>query len=152
MTEGRVLDSATGERMFILEATPDALRFELFSPPRQPPPPQNAHPTQEERFQVLEGRLRATIAGKTRDFGAGESFSVPPNTMHRVRNLSTEPARALVTFVPAHGMLPFFEDLMRLRSLNPIGLARLVKHHRDAVRLGPPFAQVLALLGLFVRN
>jgi hypothetical protein len=55
-----------------------------------------------------------------------------------------------VEFAPAHGMLPFFEDLMTLTGMNPLGLARLVKRHRDAVRLGAPFRQVLGFLGLFV--
>jgi len=139
MTHERVLESVTGERMVIQETTPEVLRFELHSPPKQPAPPANAHPTQEERFHVIAGRLRATIAGTTRDYGAGESFTIPANTFHRVRNVSAEPARAQVEFVPARGMLPFFEDLMALTGMNPVGLARLVKRHRDAVRLAAPF-------------
>jgi quercetin dioxygenase-like cupin family protein len=150
MTTDRVLESVTGERMVIQEATPDVLRFELHSPPQQPSPPPSAHPTQEERFQVIEGRLQARIAGRTHDYGPGETFIIPPNTFHVVRNPFLEPARAQIEFVPAHGMLPFFEDLMSLTGMNPLGLARLVKRHRDAVRLAPPFAQILGFIGLFV--
>jgi hypothetical protein len=126
------------------------LRFELHSPPKQPPPPANAHPTQQERFRVLAGHLRATIGGTTRGYGPGESFTIPANTFHRVRNVLEHPARAEVVFTPAHGMLPFFEELMGLRGMNPIGLARLVTGHRDAVRVAPPFAQILGVLGVFV--
>jgi quercetin dioxygenase-like cupin family protein len=152
MQTERVLQSVTGERMVILVATEDLLRFELHSPPSQPSPPPSAHPTQEERFHVIEGRLRATIGGKTRDFGPGESFIVPANTYHRVRNASPAPARAVVEFVPARGILPFFEDLMALTGMSPSGLARLLKRHRDAARVAPPFAQILGVVGLFVRN
>jgi mannose-6-phosphate isomerase-like protein (cupin superfamily) len=152
MTTHRVLQSVTGECMVILQDSPAALRFELHSPPRQPPPPLSAHPTQEERFHVLAGHLRATIAGTTGDYGPGERFTVPPNTVHRVRNVSEEPACAEVAFVPACGMLPFFEDLMGLRGMNPLGLARVLQRHDDAVRVSAPFAQILAVLGLVVRT
>jgi hypothetical protein len=138
--------------MVVLEDRPELLHFELHSPPKQPPPPANAHPTQEERFRVLDGHLRATIGGRTQDYGPGETFTIPTGTFHRVRNVSQEPARAEVEFRPAQGMLPFFEDLMRLRGMNPLGLAQLVKRHPDAVRLGVPFAQILGVVGLFVRS
>jgi hypothetical protein len=100
---------------------------------------------------VLEGRLRATIGGTTRDYGPGESFAIPAGTFHVVRNASAEAARAAVEFSPATGMLAFFEELMGLTRMTPWGLARLLKRHRDAITLAAPFAQILGFLGLFVR-
>jgi hypothetical protein len=142
MGGARVLTSVTGERLVIREATPARLRFDLYSPPRQPAPPRAAHPTQVESFAVLEGRLRATVESVTRDYGPGERFVIPAGAYHVVRNAADASARAAVAF---------FEELTALRRLTPLGLARLVKRHRDAIRLAPPFAQLLAFLGPFVR-
>jgi len=145
-TADQILSSVTGEWMVILQNTPALLRFELFSPPKQPSPPRAAHPIQEERFQVLDGHLCATIGDTTQVYGPNETFVIPADTFHVVRNTSAEPARAIVAFAPATRMLSFFEELMGLTRISPMRMARLVKRHRDAVVLAPPFAQLLGLL------
>lgn len=61
-----------------------------------------------------------------------------------------QPARVLVEFSPAEGILTFFEDVMGLTSMNLIAIVRVVKHHRNAVRLAPPSAQIVCILGRFV--
>ena len=77
MAAERTLESVTGERMVIKESTPDLLRFERHLPPKQRPVPKVAHPTQQARLHVLEGRLHGTVGGTTRDYAAGESLTVP---------------------------------------------------------------------------
>lgn len=151
MAAERVLESVTGERIVIQESTPDVLRFERHLPPSQRPVPKVAHPAQGAHLTVLEGRLRATVGAQTRDYEAGESFAVPAGVFHSAWNVDTRPARVLVEFSPAVGILAFFADVMELTSMNLLGIARVVKHHRDAVRLAPPYAQIVGLLGLFVR-
>jgi quercetin dioxygenase-like cupin family protein len=151
MVTERTLESVTGERMVIQESTPDVLRFERHLLPRQRPVPKVAHPTQEAHLKVLEGRLHATVGGKTRDYGAGESLTVPAGTFHSAWNVDAQPARVLVEFSPAEGILGFFEEMMGLTSMNLLGIAWVVKHHREAVRLAAPYAQIVGLLGLFVR-
>ena len=39
-------------------------------------------PSQAERFEVLEGELRAVVDGSERRYGGGESFGVPPDATH----------------------------------------------------------------------
>lgn len=151
MVGERVLESVTGERIVIQESTPDVLRFERHLPPNQRPVPKVAHPTQGAHLKVLEGRLHATVGAETRAYKAGESFAVPAGVFHSAWNLDTRPARVLVEFSPAVGILAFFEDVMGLTSMNLLGIVRVVKHHRGAVRLAPPYAQIVGLLGLFVR-
>lgn len=57
----------------------------------------------------------------------------------------------LVEFSPAEGLLEFFEEMMGLTSMNLLVVVRVVKHHRDAVRLPAPYAQIVGPLGIFVR-
>ena len=151
MVADRTLESVTGERMVIKESTPDLLRFERHLPPKQRPVPKAAHPTQEAHLKVLEGRLHVTVGKTTRDYGVGESFTVPAGAFHSAWNVDAQPARVRVEFRPAEGILAFFEEMMGLTSMNLLGVVRVVKHHRDAVRLAAPYAQVIGLLGLFVR-
>ena len=142
MVAERILESVTGERLVIQHSTPDLLRFERHLPPKQRPAPKVAHPTQEARLKVLEGRLHAAVGGTTRDYGAGESFTVPAGTFHSAQNLEAQPARMLVEFRPADGLLEFFEEMMGLTSMNLLAVVRVVKHHRGAVRLSAPYAQL----------
>jgi len=41
--------------------------------------------------------------------------------------------------------------MMGLTSMNLLAVVRVVKHHRDAVRLAAPYAQIVGLLGVFLR-
>ncbi len=151
MGRERVLESVTGERIVIQESTRDVLRFERHLPPNQRPVPKVAHPTQGAHLKVLEGRLHAAVGTKTRDYEAGESFAVPAGAFHSAWNADTRPARVLVEFSPAVGILAFFADVMGLTSMNLLGIVRVVKRHRGAVRLAPPYAQIVGLIGLSVR-
>lgn len=151
MAAERVLESMTGERMIIQESTPELLRFERYLPPQQRPVPKVAHPTQGAQLKILEGRLHATVGTQTRDYGPGESFTVPAGAFHSAWNVDEQPARVLVEFRPAEGLLAFFEAVMGMTSMNPLGIASVIKHHRNAVRLPAPYAQIVGLLAPFVR-
>jgi hypothetical protein len=61
--------------------------------------------------------------------------------------VDAQPARVLVEFRPSDGLLAFFAEMMGLTSMNLRGVVRVVKHHRDAVQLAAPYAQVVGLLG-----
>ncbi len=50
--------------------------------PDRPPP--HFHPNQTERFEVLEGEIRAVIGGEERSFAAGSRFEVSPGTVHQM--------------------------------------------------------------------
>jgi quercetin dioxygenase-like cupin family protein len=151
MTEERILESMTGERIVVKESTPGLLRFERYLPPKQRPVPKVAHPTQSARLKVLQGRLHTAVGAQTREYGPGESFDVPAGTFHSAWNVDAQEALVLVEFSPAEGLLPFFEEVMGLTSMNPLGITRIIKHHPGAVRLPAPYAQMAGLLGLFVR-
>jgi cupin domain len=72
-------------------------------------PPEHFHPTQVERFEVLEGSMRAIVDGRERVYGTGESFEVPPGTPHQMA--AEGPTRMRWEVRPALRTAEFFERL-----------------------------------------
>jgi len=72
-------------------------------------PPEHLHPTQAERFEVLEGTIRAVVDGEERTYGPGESFDVPAGAPHQMT--ADTPARLRWEVRPALRTAEFFERL-----------------------------------------
>ena len=72
-------------------------------------PPEHLHPKQAERFEVLEGRMRAIVDGEERVYEEGESFDVPPGTAHQMA--AEGPTRMRWEVKPALRTAEFFERL-----------------------------------------
>jgi quercetin dioxygenase-like cupin family protein len=72
-------------------------------------PPEHLHPSQAERFEILEGAMRAIIDGNERLYGAGESFEVPTGTPHQMA--AEGPTRMRWEVRPALRTAEFFERL-----------------------------------------
>jgi quercetin dioxygenase-like cupin family protein len=72
-------------------------------------PPEHIHPSQVERFEVLEGTIRAIVDGTERRYGPGESFEVPAGTPHQMT--AEGPARTRWEVRPALRTAEFFERL-----------------------------------------
>jgi quercetin dioxygenase-like cupin family protein len=72
-------------------------------------PPQHFHPSQVERFEVLEGTIRAIVDGTERRYGPGESFEVPAGTPHQMT--ADGPARTRWEVRPALRTAEFFARL-----------------------------------------
>ena len=73
-------------------------------------PPEHLHPSQDERFEVLEGRVRAIVGGDERLYGPGETFGVPAGTPHQMA-AEGGPARFRWEVRPALRTAEFFERL-----------------------------------------
>jgi quercetin dioxygenase-like cupin family protein len=72
-------------------------------------PPEHFHPRQVERFEVLEGTIRAIIGGTERRYGPGETFEVPAGTSHQMA--AEVPSRVKWEIRPALHTAEFFERL-----------------------------------------
>jgi quercetin dioxygenase-like cupin family protein len=72
-------------------------------------PPEHLHPSQDERFDVLEGAVRTIIDGVERRYEAGETFEVPAGTPHQMTG--DGPARVRWEVRPAMRTAEFFEAL-----------------------------------------
>jgi len=79
---GRVIHNPiSGERIAIRSGAAGTggrlLVFDLSLPPGGHVPARHAHPIQEERFTVMEGRMRFSFAGNAILVNPGESVVVP---------------------------------------------------------------------------
>ena len=76
----------SGERIVIrtraAETGGKLLVFDLSLPPGGHVPARHAHPIQEERFTVMQGRMRFSFAGNTILVSPGESVVVPKGQAH----------------------------------------------------------------------
>jgi quercetin dioxygenase-like cupin family protein len=92
-------------------ADTDGELLELESIWEQPgqPPPAHLHPSQEERFEILEGTLQVDVDGMRRALSQGDELVVPPGTPHAMWNEGPEPARATWVTRPALRTEQFFE-------------------------------------------
>ena len=84
--------------------------FEMTVPPGANVPPPHSHADNEECVYVLDGVLRYSVDGETRDLGPGESMFTPRGSVHAFSNTSTAPARALVMMTPDIGP-GYFRDV-----------------------------------------
>ncbi|WP_345637540.1 cupin domain-containing protein [Rugosimonospora acidiphila] len=88
---------------------PGRLAWELVLAPGGRVPSSHAHPAQEERFTVIEGRMRFRVGLRPIVAGAGTTVVVPPGTVHSFANAGPDPARVLVTTDPALEMAALLE-------------------------------------------
>jgi quercetin dioxygenase-like cupin family protein len=72
-------------------------------------PPEHFHPTQVERFDVLDGAVRAIIDGAERRYESGEIFEVAAGISHTMTG--DGPARVRWEVSPALRTAEFFERL-----------------------------------------
>lgn len=106
---GQVLEGPGGFRLTLVELTEDALVMEARYPGDGRMPPEHLHPSQDERFEVIEGRVRVVLDGEEQRCKAGAEFNVPAGTPHQM----TADGEALVAWEvrPALRTAEFFERL-----------------------------------------
>ena len=107
--EGQELHGQDGYRLRLVTVTPELLEMEAIYGGTGQMPPLHFHPSQDERFEVLEGTVRAVIDGEPRRFDAGTTFEVPAGTVHQMT--ADPPARLRWQVRPALQTAAFFETL-----------------------------------------
>jgi quercetin dioxygenase-like cupin family protein len=100
--------------------------FEMRLPPGSNVPPPHSHTANEELVFVLDGVLRYTVDGVTRDLGPGDTMSTPAGSVHSFSNPHTGPARALVVNTPDIGIGYFREMAAIVGAGAPPDKARLL--------------------------
>jgi mannose-6-phosphate isomerase-like protein (cupin superfamily) len=145
---GLILDDPlSGERFVFRETATDTdgerLVFELELPPGGRVPGGHVHPAQEERFDVLNGRMRFRKGMRRVTAEAGDSVVVPAGTSHRFANVGDDTARIRVEVRPALEMERLFETASALAREGrtfangmpkPIELALFMRRFDDEVR------------------
>ena len=142
---GQVLENPqTGERLVFHETSEstggELLRFELVFRPRGYTAIKHVQPNQEERHDVLEGRLGIEVDGRRQTLGPGESVTFPPGVVHRLFAVDDDLVRVRFEIRPAQRAEYLIEAFFRLASSgrvsrrgypNPLQLAVLARTYRD---------------------
>jgi quercetin dioxygenase-like cupin family protein len=100
--------------------------FEMRVPAGAFVPPPHSHIDNEECVYVLEGVLRYSVDGETRDLKAGEWMSTPPGSVHEFGNPGTEPVRTLVMLTPDIGAQYFRDVGVVVNAGGPPDKAKLI--------------------------
>jgi quercetin dioxygenase-like cupin family protein len=105
------------------------------------------HPSQTERFEVLEGGLGLRVGTDELMAGPGDVATVEPGTPHRFWNAGEGEARFFCEVSPALEFESLIETMFTLAAEgktnrkgmpNPLRLAVIAKAHFDTVRLPFP--------------
>ena len=128
---GQELHGPGGYRLRLVKIEDELLEMEAAYGPDAALPPEHLHPRQDERFEVLEGTVRAVVDGVERRYAAGEAFEVPAGTVHTMAGASGTRMRWQVR--PALRTAEFFE-----RLYSGGDLSGLFDEFREEIRFGPP--------------
>jgi quercetin dioxygenase-like cupin family protein len=91
--------------------------------------PAHSHPSLEERFAVLEGRVRLKVGGRKVVAGPGDELVAPPGVKHSFKNIGDREAHLRVEVRPAARLQEFLEEAA--------ALARAGKYTRLGIPKGP---------------
>jgi quercetin dioxygenase-like cupin family protein len=89
----------------------ERIEFEIAMAPGAMGPPKHFHPQQEESWKVLEGELSVFVDEGWRTLATGESLSIPPGTVHTLRNRSSQGVRFRDVHEPALDFQEYIEEL-----------------------------------------
>jgi mannose-6-phosphate isomerase-like protein (cupin superfamily) len=118
------------------------LAWELLLAPGGRVPSSHVHPEQEERFTVVEGRMKFRVGGRRKIVGPGETVAIPPGTVHSFANPGRETVRVLVETRPALDMEALLETAAEMAKAqgsarllpNPVNLALFMRDFGREVR------------------
>jgi mannose-6-phosphate isomerase-like protein (cupin superfamily) len=135
----------TGERITILETPEDTegayLEWEDVWPARHARSASHVHPTMEERWLVLEGRMRFEIGGRRISAVAGDEVVAAAGTPHRGWNDGQVEARMIVRMTPGGRWAQVIERLFALPSPTPKDLDALLRDFPDEIAVPRPAAR-----------
>lgn len=112
MSQSEVLKLGQLEVRYLIDGAAKASLgvFELTVPAGSNVPPPHSHAYNEECVYVLEGTLRYSVDGTSRDLRPGEWMHTPKGSVHGFNNPHQESARALIVMTPDIGA-QYFRDV-----------------------------------------
>jgi quercetin dioxygenase-like cupin family protein len=144
------------ETVRVLRTGADAIEVEGTWGPGTSPPPKHFHPSQDERFEVLEGSLTARVDGNQHELRPGDVLEIPRGAVHQMWNPGDVPAKATWRTSPAGRTGQWFADIDALRRSGrvgsngmpgPLAFGAYLTEYRDVFRLAGPQPVLVPLLG-----
>ena len=128
------------ERVVVTERTPEALTATAEYGAGGSPPPAHYHPAQDERFEVLEGRLSVRLGGEEeKTLRPGDVLEVPRGTRHAMWNSGDTTAKVRWRTSPPGRTEEWWRLLDGLvaagRKPGPLTMAKPLFEYRDVFRL-----------------
>ena len=144
------------------ETDGELLRVDWMGSPGWTTGPDHVHPLQEERFEVLSGRLGLRVGGVERVLHEGEVTTAPAGSAHAAWNAGGDTVHALVDFRPDLRTETAFETLAGLARdgktngagvpRNPLRLALVLRQFEDEIYfLRPPLAVQRVIFGVLAK-
>jgi quercetin dioxygenase-like cupin family protein len=139
---GETLKLTPHESVTVRESTPDVLEVEALLEPDKPPPP-HFHPSQDEHFEVLEGQLRARVAGRKWALEPGETLTIERGIAHQMWNPGDTPTRIRWQTTPRLRTEDWFAEIDALHRAGKVrrngmpgalAFAPLAMEYRDVFR------------------
>ncbi len=125
------------------ETSGELLQVDWIGEPGWTTGPDHVHPRQEERFEVLFGRLGLRVGGVERVHGMGDVIMAPAGSPHAAWNAGDDEVHVLVDFRPALRTERAFETLAGLARdgktnragapKNPLRLALILREYEDEI-------------------
>jgi quercetin dioxygenase-like cupin family protein len=145
---GQTLENpVSGEKITFIQTSADTdgelLEIQLDLDPDGAVPGAHIHPEQEERFEVLEGRMVFRMGLKKIVAEAGDVVTVPAGKIHSFKNGGDTTAKVNVQVRPALNMEELFETTVALAEdgrttskgmPKPLDLALFVREFADEVQ------------------
>jgi len=100
--------------------------FEMTVPPQSNVPPPHSHSKNDEFVYVLEGTLRYSVDGVTRDLRPGEAMFSPKGSVHQFGNPENVTTRVLIVMSPDIGAQYFRDVAAVVNDGAPLDRTRLV--------------------------
>lgn len=153
----------TGEKIIFRKTAKDTggelLQAELIVKPHGFVAAAHIHPLQEERFEMLAGKVKLRMNGIDSEIQTGESAIIPPRTSHIWWNDGDQEAHVLVDIRPALRTEEFFETFFGLAQSGKVDektglpnlliLALMMREFENEICLAkPPIAVQRILFGV----
>jgi quercetin dioxygenase-like cupin family protein len=148
-----IQNPVTGERIVLrqtsAETNGEAVVIECTVQPGGFVAAAHVHPSQDERFEILDGTLAFQLDKQEVAAGPGDRILVPAGMTHRFRNAGAGEAHFVCEMRPALQFEQLLETMFALAAdgktnrkgmPNPLRLAVIARAHFDTVRL--PFPPV----------
>jgi quercetin dioxygenase-like cupin family protein len=151
----RTLKITPSESVTTKTNTPELLELEATFEAVEHRPPKHWHPSQDERFEVLEGTLTAQVDGREVVLRAGDVLDIPRGAVHSMWNSGSERARVLWQIRPAGRTEQWFASIDAVHRSGRVGrdgmpgilaYAAFLTEFRDVFRLATPAAPVVRAL------